>query len=62
MFNKGGLVRGSAGEDRVVTIAGNATFEWDGEVEVDLATGVVTDLTIVKRRAEEVASWEAALR
>lgn len=63
VFNLGGRVRaraeGAAGGD-AVTIAGNATFEWDGVVEVDPATGVAGALRVVRRREDEVAAWEAA--
>lgn len=63
VFNPGGRVRaraeGPAGGD-AVTIAGNATFEWDGVIEVDPATGVVGELRVVRRREDEVAAWEAA--
>ena len=60
VFNPGGMVRGCAAEDGWVTIAGNATFEWEGEVEVDLATGVASGLTVTARRDDEVAAWAAA--
>lgn len=63
VFNPGGRVRaraeGPAGGD-AVTIAGNATFEWDGVIEVDPATGVAGELRVVRRREDEVAAWEAA--
>lgn len=63
VFNPGGRVRaraeGPAGGD-AVTIAGNATFEWDGVVEVDPATGEAGALRVVRRRGDEVAAWEAA--
>lgn len=62
VHNPGGRVRvradGPAGDDRV-TIAGNATFEWDGEIEIDLATGAVGALTVTRRRDEEIAAWAA---
>lgn len=61
VFNRGGMVRATATVGDVVTIAGNATFEWDGEVEVDPATGAVGALRILGRREEEVAAWEAML-
>lgn len=61
VFNRGGMVRAKADADAVVTIAGNATFEWDGEIEVDPATGVAGALRIVGRRDGEVAAWEAML-
>jgi diaminopimelate epimerase len=61
VFNKGGLVRGAASGDRVVTISGNATFEWDGEVEIDPPTGRAGELTVVRTRSDETRAWEAAL-
>lgn len=61
VFNRGGMVRAKADADAVVTIAGNATFEWDGEIEVDPATGVAGPLRILGRRDGEVAAWEAML-
>jgi diaminopimelate epimerase len=65
VFNPGGRVRacaeGPAGGD-AVTIAGNATFEWDGVVEVDPVTGVAGAVRVVRRRGDEVAAWEAARR
>lgn len=63
VFNPGGRVRaraeGPAGGD-MVTIAGNATFEWDGVIEIDPATGVAGELRVVRRRGAEIAAWEAA--
>ena len=63
VFNPGGRVRaraeGPAGGD-AVTIAGNATFEWDGVVEIDPATGAAGALRVVRRRGDEVAAWAAA--
>ncbi len=61
VFNRGGMVRATAAVGDIVTIAGNATFEWDGEIEVDPATGAVGALRILGRREEEVAAWEAML-
>jgi len=64
VHNPGGRVKvraeGPAGGD-AVTIAGNATFEWDGEIEIDPATGEAGTLTVTRRRDDEVAAW-AALR
>ncbi|WP_422056179.1 diaminopimelate epimerase [Sphingomonas sp.] len=64
VFNPGGRVRaraeGAAGGN-AVTIAGNATFEWDGVIEIDPATGAVGALTVVRRRDDEVAAWAAAI-
>ena len=64
VFNPGGRVRaraeGAAGGN-AVTIAGNATFEWDGVIEMDPATGEVGALRVVRRREDEVAAWAAAV-
>ncbi|URW75064.1 diaminopimelate epimerase [Sphingomonas donggukensis] len=60
--NPGGFVRGTATAPQagaVVTIAGNATFEWDGAIDIDLATGAPGPLTITRRRDDEVAAWAA---
>ncbi len=59
IFNKGGLVLGSAASPEQgadVTITGNATFEYDGEINAD-----GTDLTITRRRDDEIAAWDAVL-
>lgn len=61
VFNRGGMVRAQADADGMVTIAGNATFEWDGEIDIDPATGKAGPLTITGRRTEEVAAWDAML-
>jgi diaminopimelate epimerase len=61
VFNRGGMVRASATEAAEVTIAGNATFEWEGRIEFDPATGALEGLEVVARRPEEVAAWEAML-
>ncbi|HEU0067227.1 MAG TPA: diaminopimelate epimerase [Sphingomonas sp.] len=58
VFNRGGLVRASAGADGVVTIVGNATWTYAGSVEVDLATGIASDLAITERFTDEGAAWE----
>ncbi len=64
VHNPGGRVRtraeGPEGGD-AVTIAGNATFEWDAQIEIDPATGVLDELTVTRQRDDEVAAW-ASLR
>ncbi|MHA6721477.1 diaminopimelate epimerase [Sphingomonas sp. RS2018] len=56
----GGRARGLAGgREAPVAIMGNATFEWDGSVEVDPVGGVATGLTVTRRRDDEVAAWDA---
>lgn len=61
VFNKGGLVRGRASEDRVVTISGNATFLYDATVEVDLIAETAGVPVVHARREDEARAWEAAL-
>jgi diaminopimelate epimerase len=55
VFNKGGLVRAQADEQRMVTLSGNATFEWDGSAEITGATA--SDVRVTRRFADEVAAW-----
>lgn len=55
VLNRGGLVRAVADEDGMVTLSGNATFEWAGEVTV--ADGVARDLVVTERFDDEVAAW-----
>jgi diaminopimelate epimerase len=58
--NRGGLVRavatGPEAGSRVV-IAGNATFEYDATVEVDLAAGTIGVPVVRRDRAEEREAW-----
>lgn len=61
VFNKGGLVRATAHEDRVVTISGNATFLYDATVEIDLATETAGVPVVHARREDEARAWEAAV-
>lgn len=60
VFNRGGLVRATASEDGMIALSGNATWEWEGSVEVDLATGVAGDLRIDRRFDAEGEAWAAA--
>ncbi len=61
VFNRGGLVQASAARDGLVTIVGNATFEWAGTVAVDLASGEASGLIVSARHADEVAAWDAVV-
>lgn len=61
VFNKGGLVSACATADGMVTLAGNATFEWEGSADLDVARGAVGAVTVARRRDDEVASWAAAV-
>ena len=59
VFNRGGLVEASATEAAMVTIVGNATWEWSGSVAVDLDAGTAHDLVVTRRHDDEVAAWAA---
>jgi diaminopimelate epimerase len=61
VFNRGGMVRARADADGVVTIAGNATFTWEGTIEVDPDSGAAGAVAITARRDDEVAAWAAML-
>lgn len=55
--NKGGLVMACAAGNGMVALSGNATWEWEGALHVDLATGIAGDLTIAHHFNEEIAAW-----
>lgn len=57
VLNRGGLVEASAAEDARVTIVGNATWEWEGSVEVDLDRATAHDLVVERRYDGEVGAW-----
>lgn len=61
VFNRGGRVLASAGADGIVAMSGNATWEWEGSVEVDLEREVARDLWIERRFDAEIAAWAAAI-
>ena len=61
MFNKGGLVRAEASEAAMVTLSGNATFEWTGTVEINLDTATASDLIVTRRHDDEIAAWAGLL-
>ncbi|MCP3735030.1 diaminopimelate epimerase [Sphingomonas sp. RP10(2022)] len=66
VFNKGGLVRARVSQDAMVSLSGNATWEWHGSVAVDLETGMAGDLIVAAHADAEIAAWarlaEAASR
>lgn len=61
VFNKGGMVRGTAFADGVVAISGNATFLYDASIEVDPATSTAQPPLVHARREDEAAAWDAVL-
>ena len=46
LFNRGGLVRGSAAPDGMVRLSGNATWEWEGSADVDLDRALAGDVVV----------------
>jgi len=61
VFNKGGRVRAEARADGMVTLSGNATVEWEAEVEVDLAAERAGPIENLRPRDAEVAAWAAVV-
>lgn len=61
VLNRGGLVRARVAADAMVTLHGNATWEWEGEVDVDLAAARAGDLAVLRRHDAEIAAWSRAV-
>ena len=61
VFNAGGMVRAEAGEDAMVTLSGNATFEWAGSAEIDPERGLAGDLVIDRWHNDEIAAWASVI-
>ena len=61
VFNRGGMVRAQAGTDGMVRLSGNATFEWAGSVEIDLATRTAGPVSVTRRHDDEVAAWRGVI-
>lgn len=62
--NRGGFVRVTAegpAADNWVTVAGNATFLYDAEIELDLAARRAGPPVIHHRREDEARAWDAAV-
>lgn len=57
VLNRGGLVRARVQADAMVTLSGNATWEWEGDATIDLARGTASALTVTQRYDDEVAAW-----
>ena len=57
VLNRGGRVLARAGADGMVTILGNATFEWEGSVEVDLARELAGEVSVARHFNAEIAAW-----
>lgn len=57
VLNRGGLVRARATAAAMVTLHGNATWEWDGVVTVDLAQARAGALRVLRHYDAEIAAW-----
>lgn len=57
VLNRGGRVLARADSDGMVTLHGNATWEWEGAVSIDLTSGLAGDLTVTRHFNEEIAAW-----
>ncbi len=57
VFNKGGLVRAEVRRDAMVSLSGNATWEYRGSVEVDIAAERAGDLIVSGHADDEIAAW-----
>ncbi len=57
VFNKGGLVRAQVARDAMVSLSGNATWEWRGTVTVDLAAERAGELVVHGHADAEIAAW-----
>lgn len=61
VYNRGGWVRAAADAQGMVTLSGNATFEWAGWVDVDLDRAIAGPVTVTGRFDHEVAAWARLL-
>ncbi|CAN5428706.1 diaminopimelate epimerase [soil metagenome] len=57
ILNKGGLVRAQVERDGMVSLSGNATFEWEGSAEIDVSLGIAGAVTITGHHNDEIAAW-----
>ncbi|MES2753732.1 MAG: diaminopimelate epimerase [Pseudomonadota bacterium] len=59
VLNRGGRVVAQADSEGMVTLHGNATFEWEGSVAIDPATGMAGELIVARHHDAEIAAWAA---
>lgn len=57
VLNRGGRVLARAEADGMITIHGNATWEWTGSVEVDLARELAGEVRVERHFNDEIAAW-----
>lgn len=61
VYNCGGMVRASASRALMVTLSGNASFDWRGSITIDLASATCGVLSVTERFDGDVAAWAAVL-
>jgi diaminopimelate epimerase len=57
VWNAGGLVKACAESDGMVRLSGNATYEWEGSIEVDLERAIAGEVTVTRHFNDEIAAW-----
>ncbi|WP_375397147.1 diaminopimelate epimerase [uncultured Sphingomonas sp.] len=57
VLNAGGRIGSRVARDRFIRLTGNATWEWRGSIEVNLATGLAHDLAIDTHFCDEIGAW-----
>ena len=50
-------MRAEAQRDGMVSLSGNATFEWEGSAEIDPARGSAGAVTVAGHHNDEIAAW-----
>ena len=59
VLNRGGLVLGAAEADGMIRLSGNATWDWEGSVDVDPGTGMAGEVEVERHYNDEIAAWAA---
>jgi diaminopimelate epimerase len=59
ILNNGGLVRAAAQADGMISLSGNATWEWEGSATIDLNHALAGDVTVTRHFNDEIAAWGA---
>ena len=59
ILNKGGVVRAEAASDGMVSLSGNATWEWEGSATIDLDNARAGNVTVTRHFNDEIAAWAA---
>ena len=57
ILNRGGMVGASVDRDAMVSLSGNATFEWTGSAEIDPHSAIAGAINIAGHHNDEIAAW-----